>query len=177
MSSFNEILHKIEVLMFYNMVSDDHIIVDEGEFNIPMENNNNVRYTFIDDKDFGERNVVEQKKIIFLNDIMDILSDLHTYIHENEPDYTPIYFNKHALKSKIEKELSVNLEEEIDGESGEEEDESIQQQQVQHQQVQQQQIQQQQIQQQQIQQQQVQQQQLVDKTIEQITNDVTDMEL
>ena len=131
MSSFNEILHKIEVLMFYNMVSDDHIIVDEGEFNIPMENNNNVRYTFIDDKDFGERNVVEQKKIVFLNDIMDILSDLHTYIHENEPDYTPIYFNKHALKSKIEGELAVNLEEEIDGESGEEEDEPVQQQQQQ----------------------------------------------
>ena len=164
MSSFNEILHKIEVLMFYNMVSDDHIIVDEGEFNIPMESNNNVRYTFIDDKDFGERNVVEQKKIIFLNDIMDILSDLHTYIHENEPQCTPIYFNKHALKSKIEGELAVNLEEEIDGESGEEE-EPVQQQQPQQQQQQQQ------------QQPQQQQQQLVDKSIEQITSDVTDMEL
>ena len=78
MSSFDSILHKIEVLMFYNMVADDHIIEDEGQFNIPMENNNNVRYTFVDDKECGERNVIEQKKIIFLNDVMDILSDLHS---------------------------------------------------------------------------------------------------
>ena len=86
--------------------------------------------------------------------------------------------NVDFYQSKIEGELAVNLEEEIDGESGEEDDEPIQQQQqIQQQQIQQQQIQQQQVQQQQIQQQQVQQQQLVDKTIEQITNDVTDMEL
>ena len=155
MSSFDSILHKIEVLMFYNMVADDHIIEDEGQFNIPMENNNNVRYTFIDDKECGERNIIEQKKIIFLNDIMEILSDLHSYIHENEPQCTPIYFNKNALKAKIESEISVNLEEEIDGESGEEDEEISEQ----------------------PQQPQQQQQPQSDQSIEQLTNEVTDMEL
>ena len=158
MSSFDSILHKIEVLMFYNMVADDHIIEDEGQFNIPMENNNNVRYTFIDDKECGERNIIEQKKIIFLNDIMEILSDLHSYIHENEPQCTPIYFNKNALKAKIESEISVNLEEEIDGESGEEDEEISEEQQQQQQQPQQ-------------------QPQQSDQSIEQLTNEVTDMEL
>ena len=114
----DEILHKIELLMFYNMISENHIIVDEGTFNLPMENHNNQRYTFTDDKEHGKRTPIEQNKIIFLNDIMEILTDLHTYIHENEPENTPIYFNKNELEKKIGDELSVNVDtEEFDGET------------------------------------------------------------
>ena len=144
------ILHKIELFMFYNMVVDDHIIQDDGTYNVPMENHNNLRYTFIDDKDFGDRTGVEQKKIILLNDMMEIFSDLHTYIHENHPENKPSYFDKNALKSKIENKLDINTDSEpIDGESCEEtdtnSDETIT--------------------------------DITDQTINQITDEITDMEL
>ena len=117
----DEILHKIELFMFYNMITDDHIIEDDGTYNVPMETHNNQRYTFIDDKDYGNRTLVDQKKIILLNDVMEIFTDLHNYIHENHPETSPIYFDKNLLKSKIEDELSVNVDSEpIDGESCEE---------------------------------------------------------
>ena len=60
------ILQKIELLMFTNMIQDDHIVEDDGTYNVPMENKTNLRYSFVDDKDLGNRTLVEQKKIIFL---------------------------------------------------------------------------------------------------------------
>ena len=43
------------------------------DYNVPMENKTNLRYSFVDDKDFGDRTLVEQKKIIFLKNSQDVL--------------------------------------------------------------------------------------------------------
>lgn len=104
-----EIGTKIERFVFNNLIDDDHIIVDDGSLNVSMENYKNLRYTFIDDKDLGERTLIEQKKIIMLNEIMEILSDLHQYIHENECE-KPVYFDKKALENKIKEEYEVNID-------------------------------------------------------------------
>ena len=119
--SMKTILEKINLLIFNNLISEGSIIVDDGTFNVPMEKNDNQRYSYVDDKNCGERTELEQKKILFLNDVMDIMSDLHQYIHENEPDNTPIYFNRVELTKKMEDLLDVNTDTEpIDGESCEE---------------------------------------------------------
>ena len=104
-----ELLSKIERFVFNNLVDDDHIIVDDGSLNVSMENHSNLRYTYIDDKDVGERTLIEQKKIIMLNEVMDILSDLHQYIHETECE-KPIYFDKKALEKKIKENYEVNID-------------------------------------------------------------------
>jgi len=100
---------KIERFVFNNLINDDHIIVDDGSLNVSMENHSNLRYTFIDDKDIGERTLIEQKKIIMLNEMMEILSDLHQYILENECE-KPIYFDKKALEIKIKEDYEVNID-------------------------------------------------------------------
>ena len=104
-----EIGSKIERFVFNNLIDDDHIIVDDGSLNVSMENYKNLRYTFIDDKDLGERTLIEQKKIIMLNEIMEILSDLHQYIHETECE-KPVYFDKKALENKIKEEYEANID-------------------------------------------------------------------
>ena len=104
-----ELLVKIERFIFNNLVCDEHIIVDDGSLNVSMENHSNLRYTYIDDKDVGERTLIEQKKIIMLNEVMEILSDLHQYIHETECE-KPIYFDKKALENKIKENYEVNID-------------------------------------------------------------------
>jgi len=104
-----ELQEKIERLIFNNLVCHDHIIVDDGSLNVSMENHSNLRYTYIDDKDVGERTLIEQKKIIMLNEVMEILSDLHQYIHETECE-KPIYFDKKALEKKIKENYEVNID-------------------------------------------------------------------
>jgi len=104
-----ELLGKIERVIFNNLVCEDHIIVDDGSLNVSMENHSNLRYTYIDDKDVGERTLIEQKKIIMLNEVMEILSDLHQYIHETECE-KPIYFDKKALENKIKENYEVNID-------------------------------------------------------------------
>ncbi len=149
------ILQKIELLMFNNLISDNSIIEDDGTYNIPMENHNNQRYSYVDDKEYGQRTEIEQKKILFLNDVMDIFSDLHQYIHENEPDNAPIYFNRVELTKKMEDLLSVNIDEEtIDGDSCEEV-ESVTNKPKEEQTI----------------------EQTLEQTLEQITDDVVEMEL
>jgi len=91
------------------LVCHDHIIVDDGSLNVSMENHSNLRYTYIDDKNLGERTLIEQKKIIMLNEVMEILSDLHQYIHETECE-KPIYFDKKALEKKIKENYEVNID-------------------------------------------------------------------
>lgn len=150
--SMGTILEKIDFLIFNNLIGEGNIIEDDGAFNIPMEKHDNQRYSFVDDKDCGERTEIEQKKILFLNDVMDIFSDLHQYIHENEPDNTPIYFNRIELTKKMENLLDVNTDTEpIDGESCEEVE--INKEVV------------------------INKEQTLEQTLNQITDDVTDMEL
>ena len=42
MAGLSDIQHKIEMLMFNHMITDGHIIDDEGVFNVPVETGINV---------------------------------------------------------------------------------------------------------------------------------------
>ena len=44
------LIDKIELLMFYHLISEDSIITDEGSLNVEMKNHINQRYSFVDDK-------------------------------------------------------------------------------------------------------------------------------
>ena len=88
----DDVLYKIETLYFEHIVSEDGILDDEGESNVPLENNNNVRYTFTDSNDYGKRTENEIKKIKCINDCMEALSLVHMFIHQNCESFKPMYF-------------------------------------------------------------------------------------
>ena len=71
------------------------------EFNVPLEYDNNVRYTYEDSNDYGKRSVVEQKRIKFLNEVMDLLSDVHLYIHQTDNTNKPMYFVPEQIVEQI----------------------------------------------------------------------------
>jgi len=99
------IQQKIEMLLFNHIVSEEGIINDEGQYNVPLEFDNNVRYTYEDTNDYGERSVSEQKRIKFLNEVMDLLSDVHLYIHLSDPLNKPMYFLPQKLEDMKNKEF------------------------------------------------------------------------
>ena len=86
------IQQKIELLFFNHIISVNGIIEDEGEFNVPLEYDNNIRYTFTDTNEYGSRSLSEQQKLKFINDAMMIMSDVHLYIYQNDDKNKPIYF-------------------------------------------------------------------------------------
>ena len=88
----NTIQQKIELLYFHHIVSTNGIIEDEGEHNVPLEHDNNIRYTFTDTNEYGSRTISEQEKLKFINDAMEIMSDIHLYIHHIDSMNKPIYF-------------------------------------------------------------------------------------
>ena len=88
----DNILQKIETLYFEHIVDENGILEDEGEYNVPLEKNNNVRYTFIDTNEFGRRSDNEVKILKCINDCMEILSLVHMFIHQNYEDCKPMYF-------------------------------------------------------------------------------------
>ena len=104
------IQQKIELLLFNYIVSEDGIINDEGQYNVPLEYDNNVRYTYEDSNDYGERSITEQKRIKFLNEVMDILSDVHLYIHQTDPLNKPIYPLPQKLEEMKKKEFERIVE-------------------------------------------------------------------
>ena len=97
----DDILHKIEVLYFEHIVSDDGILDDEGESNVPLENNNNVRYTFTDSNDYGKRTENEIKKMKCINDCMEALSLVHMFIDQNCESFKPMYFMPDSYERKL----------------------------------------------------------------------------
>ena len=78
------IQQKIELLFFNHIISVNGIIEDEGEFNVPLEYDNNIRYTFTDTNEYGSRSLSEQQKLKFINDAMMIMSDVHLYIYQKD---------------------------------------------------------------------------------------------
>ena len=60
------IQQKIELLFFNHIISVSGIIEDEGEFNVPLEYDNNIRYTFTDTNEYGSRSLSEQQKLKFI---------------------------------------------------------------------------------------------------------------
>ena len=88
----DDLLKKIEILYFEHIVDENGILEDEGEYNVPLEKNNNVRYTFIDTNEFGKRSDNEIKRLKFINDSMEVLSLVHMFIHQNYNECKPMYF-------------------------------------------------------------------------------------
>jgi hypothetical protein len=111
MTGLSDIQHKIEMLMFNHMVADGHIIDDEGVFNVPVETGNNVRYTFTDTCEYGQRSDIDIKKLLFLNEAMEIMTDLHLYIHHNDPTTTPMYFiPEQVMTEQAKKQAQLKIQ-------------------------------------------------------------------
>ena len=112
---------KIELILFNYIVSDEGIIDDEGLYNVPLEYDNNIRYTYSDTNDIGERSIIEQKKLKFLNEVMDILSDIHLYIHQTDPLNKPMYFIPEQIVEQklIKDEAPLDHEPELDNKDNE----------------------------------------------------------
>ena len=73
MSSLFDIQQKLEKIYFKYIFNEEYnIISDEGLYNVPLENNNNIRYVFNDTNDHGKRSIDEQNKLLFLNETMDL---------------------------------------------------------------------------------------------------------
>ena len=104
------IQQKIELLLFTYIIAEDAIINDEGVHNVPLEYDNNVRYTYEDSNNYGERTLVEQKRIKFLNEVMDLLSDVHLYVYQSNPLNKPMYFLPEKLKDMKQKEFDRIVE-------------------------------------------------------------------
>lgn len=88
----DELLKKIEILYFEHVVDENGILDDEGEYNVPLEKNNNIRYTIVGANEYGNRNDNEIKLLKFINDSMDIISLVHMFIHQNYDQCKPMYF-------------------------------------------------------------------------------------
>jgi len=91
MSNISDIISKIELFNFNNIMSEEQrIISDEGQLNVPLEsidgsgNDINIRYLFIDSNEYGNRSELEIKKIKLLNESLDILFDIYTYAKQIE---------------------------------------------------------------------------------------------
>jgi len=99
----DDILQKIETYYFEHIVDENGILEDEGEYNVPLEKNNNVRYTFIDTNEFGNRSDNEIKRLKCINDCMEILSLIHMFIHQNYDQCKPMYFlpDSHNIPENI----------------------------------------------------------------------------
>ena len=87
MSNLSDIVSRIEKFNFDYIVSDEGILSDEGVYNVPLENNDNVRYLFSDSNEFGKRSPQEIKKIKMMNDSLEILFDIYTYASQLDPNY------------------------------------------------------------------------------------------
>lgn len=88
----DDLLKKIELFYFEHVVDENGILEDEGVYNVPLEKNNNVRYTFIDTNIYGKRSDNEIKRLKCINDCMEILSLVHMFIHQNYDQCKPMYF-------------------------------------------------------------------------------------
>tara|TARA_X000000950_G_scaffold15348_1_gene16634 strand:+ start:5459 stop:5905 length:447 start_codon:yes stop_codon:yes gene_type:complete len=87
MSNLSDIISRIEKFNFDYIVSDEGILSDEGVYNVPLENNDNVRYLFSDSNEFGKRSQQEIKKIKMMNDSLEIMFDIYTYASQLDPNY------------------------------------------------------------------------------------------
>ena len=87
MSNLSDIISRIEKFNFDYIVSDEGILSDEGVYNVPLENNDNVRYLFSDSNEFGKRSPQEIKKIKMMNDSIEIMFDIYTYASQLDPNY------------------------------------------------------------------------------------------
>ena len=82
----------IELFNFNYIIADDvelNVISDEGPYNVPLENNNNVRYLYMDSNEYGNRSPDEIKKIKMLNDAMEIILNIYSFTSTIDENFYP----------------------------------------------------------------------------------------
>lgn len=105
--SLSSIQDKIERFMYNGLIKEGSILDDEGVF----YDNEEYRYKYIDSEELKNSNKEnfkdEIKKIKFLNEVFDIFTDLHSYIHDNAPENNPykITLSKDDISIKLESPL------------------------------------------------------------------------
>jgi hypothetical protein len=78
--SLIDIQFKIECLLYEYLIKDKHII-DEGDFF-----GNGFNYYYYIDNNSKFLSSLDMKQIKFLNETMELLSNLHTYIYKYAPE-------------------------------------------------------------------------------------------
>jgi len=88
----SNIAELIELFNFNYIIADDmelNVISDEGPYNVPLENNNNVRYLYMDSNEYGNRSPDEIKKIKMLNDAMEIILNIYSFTSTIDENFYP----------------------------------------------------------------------------------------
>ena len=104
--NISQLLNKIESFMFKHLINNGHILEDDGEYNVPIENYHNGRYTFTDSPEFGNRNKIDINKLIFINEAMNIINEIYTFAKTQNYSEN-IYFNPEKM-NRIQYQNLVN---------------------------------------------------------------------
>ena len=88
------------------------MINDEGKFNVPLENFPNIQYTFSDTNEWGQRSSEEIKRLLFLNEVMNLMYKMHVYINMVETSNLPL--NQLIEYKQVEKDAPPDHEPEED---------------------------------------------------------------
>ena len=86
-----DIVQDIERFNFNYIVSDERVITDEGQGNVPLEDDemSNVQYLYVDSNERGKRSPLEIKKIKMINELLEIVFRVYVYSNEIDPNYYP----------------------------------------------------------------------------------------
>ena len=75
---------KVSQIMYEFYHREDGIICDNGKGNVFVVDGSPLQYDFVDSGEMDERSEIEDQKIKFLNDIMDLFFDIQRYVTLNE---------------------------------------------------------------------------------------------
>ena len=75
---------KVSQIMYEFYHREDGIICDNGKGNVFVVDGAPLQYDFVDSSEISERSEIEDQKIKFLNDIMDLFFDIQRYVTLNE---------------------------------------------------------------------------------------------
>ena len=80
MSTLDEINYKITDIFQKYYHNLDSIICDNGHGNVLMEDGGPLQFDFTDSYEMGERGGIDEEKIKFLNDVMEIFYEFKQYV-------------------------------------------------------------------------------------------------
>ena len=89
--NLHDVVQEIEQFNFNYIISDERVITDEGQGNVPLEDDemSNVQYLYIDSNERGNRSQLEIKKIKMINELLEIVFKVYVYANELDPNYYP----------------------------------------------------------------------------------------
>jgi hypothetical protein len=80
MSDLDDISSKIRNILETYYGGEESIICDNGQSNVYMVNGNPRQFDFVDSNEVSQRTDIEDDKIRFLNDVMEIFFDVQRYV-------------------------------------------------------------------------------------------------